>query len=178
MASKNKHQVSSSKTTFSVANEAIFPNLKTLNTIRKDHIPGQTNLSSTESIAGINQTAIKKIESDLKLTFLSEKDENSLVCMANSPEVRDDFKDVFDFKDLRNYIFAISQSPNVNSKHKNSSEIKTFEIPYPKTTDQFWKLVNLGSKLRFLKLQDSEKNTDQETTAILNEIAKLTSDFF
>lgn len=171
---KDKNEEAQTEATFLVPMAYHFPYSKTtLSNKNNDFISDQNIPNRIINIGEIDRKAIKRIETDLKLTFLTEKDENSLVCMANSPEVRDDFKDVFDLKDLKDYIYAVLQASNISSRPKDLSEVKTCAVPYPKTTGQFWKLVSFGAQLRPLKLQDSTQDTDRKITAILEEIAKL-----
>lgn len=49
---------------------------------------------------------IKTIEISAQLTYLTNKDADSQVCMANNQDIRDDFKDVFNFNDLLNHIYG------------------------------------------------------------------------
>lgn len=175
MGLENKNQEVQTETTFSVPKELVYPNLKTDASIAK-----RINEDTTESIGGIALSAIKKIESNLKLTFLSEKDAESLVCMANSSEVRDDFRDIFDFNDLRNYIYAVLHTPDAIDKYKDLSKIEVFEVPYPKDASLFWKLENLGSRLRYLNPTNtaSDENQKIKVSGILKEIATITQNGF
>lgn len=178
MTSNNKNLAPQDKTTFSVAKELIYPNLKT-----EDFPLENSKKSRFESVVpnvskyvnGISPAAIKKIEAKLKLTFLLEKDMESQVCMANNPEVRDEFKDIFDKKDLLDYIYAVLHSPNYLKKYQDVSKIKDFQIAYPKDSFLFWRLVDLGSKLRDRKLLGaaSEEKHNHETKEILKKITEL-----
>ena len=178
MSSENKNQTAPTNANFSVARDVLYPHLRSddlrLNNIKNaadEHILS----NAAESSAGIDAVAIEKIEEQLKLTYLSEKDVNSQVCMANNPEVRDDFKDIFDLKDLINYCYAELYAPKYLGK--DLSNVPFFQIPYPKDTFQFWKLVNLGAELRILKLsgEASAENHRKETNDILRKIAAIKS---
>ena len=178
MRSENEKQVSHSKATFSVPKEVLYPYLKTENQApERSNKPSiaETVLNTTESIMGINLAAIKQIEKTLKLTFLYEKGEGSTVCMANSPEVRDEFKDVFDIKDVLDYSYAVLHLPSYIEKYKNSSKINSFQVFYPNSPKHFWKFVNLGAKLRDLNLLEdpSVKKNKIEIDEILNKIAEI-----
>lgn len=153
MESKNKNQAVQKKATFSVPKNVFYPNLKTgKSTLEKfrDSNDKPTILNTSESIAGIDPMAIKNIEEKLNLTFLSEKDSKSYVCMANSPEVRDEFKDIFDIKDVLDYSYAVLNSPKYLENYKDLSKIDFFQVLYPNSPNNFWELVNLGAKLRAL----------------------------
>lgn len=172
----DKNMESQKKTTFSISKEVLLPYLKSTNPIPeklKDTTAVKTDTNISEKTPSFNQLEIKKIEDYLKLTFLYEKDEDSYVCMANNPEVRDEYKDIFDLKDLVNYIYAVIHSPSNLEKYKDLSKVNFFEIRYPNDVKGFWKLVDLGAKLRaLLKLSSVEKRND-ENYKILNEIAKI-----
>ena len=124
---------------------------------------------------GIETVVIKEFEKILKLTFLYDKNQDSAVCMANSPEVRDEFKDVFDIKDLLDYCYAVLHSPSYIAAFRAVSKTKYFQVIYPRDTICFWKLANLGSKLRALNLLESssEEKLTKETAKILDNIAKI-----
>lgn len=181
MGLKNKNKTIEAKETFSVAKTALFQSLTTINPpskrlnkpMRKKIVP-----EVSDRIAGIDLASIKKIETKLKLTFLSEKDNESKVCMANTAEVRDEFKDIFDKKDLLDYSYAVLHSPNYLEKYQDLSIIEDFQISYPTDSHLFWKLVDLGSKLRdrnLLKTFLDEKDNN-DIDEILKKIAALKID--
>lgn len=178
MGLKNKNKAAQTKATFSVPKKVFYPHLKTENSTLekvKDPTAEQAVLNTSESIAGIDPAAIKQIEETLKLTFLSEKDKGSAVCMANNPEVRDEFKDIFDIKDLLDYSYAVLHLPSNLEKYKDVSKIDSFQVFYPNSPNHFWKLVNLGSKLQTLnlsELSDVEKQKNK-TANILKKIAEI-----
>lgn len=177
MGSKVKNEAAQIKGTFSVPKEVLYSNLKIGNSILDDSTAEQTVLNTSESIADINSVSIKKIEEKLNLTFVSEKDAESQVCMANNPEVRDEFKDIFDLKDLLDYSYGVLYSPNYLEKYKDLSKINFFEVSYPNDTTRFWKLVNLGAKLRYLNLLEvsSAEEHNDEVDEILKKIAAIKS---
>lgn len=176
-----KNKTIEAKETFSVAKTALFQSVTTINPpskrlnkpIRNKIVP-----EVSDRIAGIDLASIKKIETKLKLTFLSEKDNESKVCMANTAEVRDEFKDIFDKKDLLDYSYAVLHSPNYLEKYQDLSIIEDFQISYPTDSHLFWKLVDLGSKLRdrnLLKTFLDEKDNN-DIDEILKKIAALKID--
>ncbi|MEO5788663.1 MAG: type ISP restriction/modification enzyme [Gelidibacter sp.] len=172
---ENENQSAQNTVTFSVTKDALYPNFKIGNSIPKDSTADQTALNTSESSAGIDLEAIKKIEEKLKLTFLSEKDAENHVCMANNPEVRDEFKDIFDIKDLLDFSYAVLHSPSYLEKYKEVSKMDCFQIPYPNDSYHFWKLVNLGTKLRDLNLREapSDETHNHEAVEILKRIAEI-----
>ena len=178
MALKNENQVLQTEGTFSVPKDVLYPYLTTGNSEvvkSKDSNFEQTFLDSSKNIEGIEPMAIKKIEEQLKLTFLFEKDAESLVCMANNPEVRDEFKDIFDLKDLLDYSFAVLHSNQYFENQRDMSKIDFFQVPYPNDTSQFWKLANLGTKLRDLNLSKIpyDEMENNEADEILKEISTI-----
>ena len=175
MESKSENQSAQNTVTFSVAKDALYPHFKIGNSIPKDSSADQTVLNTSESIAGIDLLAIKNIEAKLKLTFLAKKDAESHVCMANNPEVRDEFKDIFDIKDLLDFSYAVLHSPNYLEKYKNPSKFDCFEVPYPKDPYHFWKLADLGAQLRDCNLLEATLNEkhNHEADEILKKIAEI-----
>lgn len=175
MTSENKNQTTHYQATFSVAKEAVCSNLKTGSPNFKDSTAEQTILNTSDSIAGITPASIKKIEAKLKLTFLSEKDQESKVCMANNLEVRDDFKDIFDLKDLLDYSYAVLNLSNYLEKYRDLSKTDCFQVSYPIDSNHFWKLANLGAQLRNLNILEgpsTEKHND-DIDEILKKIAEI-----
>ncbi|WP_163514310.1 type ISP restriction/modification enzyme [Gelidibacter japonicus] len=175
---KNENQAVRTSTTFSVPKDALRPYPKIgypLSDTPQNGSPKQTNTNGPKNVLGLDTTTIKTIEKHLKLTFLSEKDSDNQVCMANSPEVRDEYRDVFETKDLLDYIFAVLHSPRHLKKYKDVSKIDILEIPYPNDSFGFWKLVDLGAKLRDLQQSEllSDENHTTQTDKILEKIAEL-----
>ncbi|SIT03286.1 hypothetical protein SAMN05421766_107126 [Zobellia uliginosa] len=119
---------------------------------------------------------VPNIERQLGLSFVPEKDEHGNVCMANHPEVRNEYKDTFDHKDLMGYIYAIWHSPTYHKAHNTSPKDDSFRIPYPKDPNFFWQLAGLGLELRaYHRLQAPLIEKHKEDIAhILKEIALAT----
>lgn len=174
---KNKNQTRKSAT-FSVPKEVFCPNPKTerpYSDTPQNGTPKQTDKNVSKNVLVLDPKIVKKLEEHLDLTFLSEKDTYNQVCMANNPEVRDEYREVFETKDVLDYIFAVLHSPRYLEKYKNVSKIDTLKIPYPKDSFRFWKLVNLGGTLRDLKQSEllSDENHAIQTDKIVKEIAEL-----
>ena len=114
-----------------------------------------TNNEPQTRIPNLNPEILSKIEESLQLTFVTEKETGGNVCMANSAEVRDDFKSTFAPIDLLDYIYAVLHSPGYREKYKEFLKIDFPRLPYPQDADKFWKLVELGGELRQLHLLES-----------------------
>lgn len=115
-----------------------------------------------------NIQLLKNIEKNLGLTFApqifdSAMDTDGNVCMANSPEVRDEFKETFTPIELLDYIYAILHSPSYREKHKEFLKVDFSVVPYPADVKVFWELVRLGGELRQLHLLESPKVEDYVT---------------
>ncbi|MGB5437681.1 MAG: type ISP restriction/modification enzyme [Maribacter sp.] len=105
---------------------------------------------------------LKQIEQHLGLTFVAEpfdptQGSCSNVCMINSPEIRDEYRETFAPIDLLNYIYAVLYSPSYREKHKEFLKIDFQKVPFPRNTTTFWQLVRLGGQLRQLHLLESPK---------------------
>ncbi|MBA6153206.1 type ISP restriction/modification enzyme [Gelidibacter maritimus] len=175
---KNDNQTVRTSTTFSVPKDALcrYPKIgPPLSDIPQNGTPNVTDMNASKNLLSLDTPTIKRLEQHLKLTFLSEKDTYNQVCLANSPEVRNEYRDVFETKDLLNYIFAVLHSPCYLEKYKEVSKIDILEIPYPKDSSSFWKLVDLGAKLRDLEQSEllSDINHSLQTDRILKVIAEL-----
>ena len=59
--------------------------------------------------------------------------------------------------DLLDYIYAVLHSPTYRETYKEFLKIDFPRVPYPKNTDDFWKLVKLGGELRGIHLLESPK---------------------
>lgn len=173
---KNKIRPTPTKASFSVTAEMLFPlypygkiaNLTSQK--RKGPTDRQTQLDTLERITDLGPETIGKIEDKLKLTFVSKKEGTGNVCMANSPEVRDDYKDTFNAKDLLYYMYAVLHSPRYLGKYNDLSKIDLVEVPYPNNQYRFWKLVSYGAQLWQLHLLESP--TVEKSIDATDEIAK------
>jgi len=108
---------------------------------------------------------IKKIEENLGLNFVARPYDEGNVCMANSPEIRDDYKATFSSIDLWNYIYAVLHSKSYREKHKHFLKIDFSRVHYPKDVQGFWNLVDLGGQLQQLP-QSEIQRLIQEINAI------------
>lgn len=115
---------------------------------------------STEQTAArtpnLNSEIVAKIAKQLGLAFVSEKEPQGNVCMANNDEVRPEFKQNFAPLDILDYIYAVLHSPSYREKYKEFLKIDFPKIPYPKDVKTFWELVELGSQIRQIHLLENE----------------------
>lgn len=77
-----------------------------------------------------------------------------------SSEFRNKFKSRFpsielNYFDLLDYIYAVLHSPTYREKYKEFLKIDFPRVPYPKDTQTFLDLVQLGSQLREIHLMES-----------------------
>jgi predicted helicase len=100
----------------------------------------------------LDQEMAKQIATSLGLTFIDEKETESEVCFANSPDLRSEFKQSFTSMDLFDYIYAVLHSSTYRKKYKEFLKIDFPRVPYPTDRDQFWKFVKLGGELRQIHL--------------------------
>lgn len=166
------------KDAFYVTNEILYPNRKIGKSTFKDQ-SGRNNsgiaLGSLERIIGQDPEILKNIEKKLGLAFVSENEDDGNVCMANSPEVRDEFKEGFSAKDLFNFLYAVLHSPHYLEKYRDFSKNDFFTVPYPNNQKRFWKLARLGAQLRQLHRLESPKVDKyiDDTTDIMKKIAEI-----
>jgi hypothetical protein len=92
----------------------------------------------------LNNHSIKQIEDHLNLTFVSDNDTMGNVCFANSNEMRPEFRQTFTIIDVLDYCYAILHSETFDEFSRNE------DIGIPITSDSkiFWKLVEIGKKIR------------------------------
>ncbi|MEZ4103319.1 MAG: type ISP restriction/modification enzyme [Candidatus Paceibacterota bacterium] len=58
-------------------------------------------------------------------------------------------------ENILDYIYAVLHSPAYREKYKEFLKIDFPRVPYPENKDKFWKLVDIGAKLRELHLMTS-----------------------
>lgn len=178
MGLKNNIKPTPTKATFIVTKDILHlyrKNGKSVSKNYKNSNDGQSFLDTLEKFTDLDPKTIRKIEEELKLTYQSEKEEEGNVCMANSPEIRDEYKNNFNSVDLLDYIYAVLHSLRFCKEYTKSLETNFFKIPYPRDQTRFWKLVNLGSQLRHFhqsEMPDIERYKTQENK-ILKEIAEI-----
>lgn len=87
--------------------------------------------NSTRS-PNFNMDIIRLIEKNLRIPFSILKNDS----------------DSFNPVDLLDYIYAVLYSKKYRDKYKEFLKINFPRVPYPTNKEQFWKLVNIGGKLR------------------------------
>ncbi len=98
------------------------------------------NQDENSRTPNLNMEIISSMEDRLKLRFMPEKQND---------------KGTFAPIDILDYIYAILHSPTYRDRHSEFLKIDFPRIPYPKNCDTFWRLVELGSKLRQIHLFES-----------------------
>ncbi|MCB1604289.1 MAG: N-6 DNA methylase [Xanthomonadales bacterium] len=111
--------------------------------------------SQTKRIPNLNSEIVKTISSKINLEFLPEEPQPGNLCMAQNPEVTHEFRTYFTPLNLLDYIYAVLHSPSYREKYKEFLKIDFPRVPYPKDTETFWKLVELGSQIRQIHLLES-----------------------
>ncbi len=114
----------------------------------------QTIDGSNERIPNLNPEIIKQISESLGLTFTNEKEDGN-VCLVNDKDVRSEFRTTFAPIDLLDYIYAVLHSPTYRETYKEFLKIDFPRVPYPKDSNTFWQLVQLGGELRQIHLLES-----------------------
>lgn len=123
----------------------------------------QSTETHAERVPNLDPKILSKIEKSLGLDFVPEEEEGN-VCMANSGEVRGDFRTTFAPIHLLDYIYAVLHSPTYRETYKEFLKIDFPRVPYPENQEQFWQLVELGGKLRKIHLLESPKTEEYITT--------------
>ena len=100
-----------------------------------------------ERTPNFNMEIIEKMELILNYSFVP--DENICVDLAAGCD------GTFYPYDVLDYIYAVLHSPTYREKYKEFLKIDFPRVPYPKDTDTFWKLVELGGELRKVHLLES-----------------------
>nr|WP_025866042.1 type ISP restriction/modification enzyme [Prolixibacter bellariivorans] len=80
---------------------------------------------------------INSICKKIDLDFTFEKEPEGNVCMANSPEVRNDYRTTFAPIDLLDYIYAVLHSPTYRAKYKEFLKIDFPRVRIPKMPKPF-----------------------------------------
>ena len=86
-----------------------------------------------------SEAIIRQFENKLGLSYISESSAETNLCFANNDDIRTEFKQTFTAIDILDYIESFLHTLTT---HNISN------IPYPKDTKIFWKMVELGSKTR------------------------------
>ncbi|MDM8528013.1 N-6 DNA methylase [Anaerolineales bacterium HSG24] len=98
--------------------------------------------SKPERKPNLNPEIVKQIAAKISLTYIPEKE--------NTPNT-------FAPIDILDYIYAVLHSPAYREKYKGFLKIDFPRVPYPKSQQIFWRLVELGGELRQIHLLESPK---------------------
>jgi predicted helicase len=107
----------------------------------------QTIDQSTERVPNLNMAIVNEMATKLGLEFVAEKTTPSFGHPSNGGE--------FAPIDILDYIYAVLHSPTYREKYKEFLKIDFPRVPYPKDTDTFWQLVQLGGEIRQIHLLES-----------------------
>ncbi len=102
--------------------------------------PETTLLQEQKRKPNLNLEIVSIMEKNLGLSFTPEKESHT---------------DTFAPIDILDYIYAVLHSPAYREKYKEFLKIDFPRVPYPKNKAVFWKLVELGGKLRQIHLLES-----------------------
>ena len=111
----------------------------------------QTIGQSTERTPNLNPEIVKQIATGLGLAFTNEKPFDS--AQGDVPSHVDEA--TFAPIDLLDYIYAVLHSPAYREKYKEFLKIDFPRVPYPTDVKEFWRLVQIGGKLRQVHLLES-----------------------
>lgn len=114
----------------------------------------QSLLNETIRTPNLNMEIVNEIAKGLGLAFTPEKEDGN-VCLANDKDVRSEFRTTFAPIDLLDYIYAVLHSPTYRETYKEFLKIDFPRVPYPKDSNIFWQLVQLGGELRQIHLLES-----------------------
>ncbi|MCO5945403.1 type ISP restriction/modification enzyme [Mucilaginibacter flavidus] len=105
-----------------------------------------TRAITLQTIHNLYKQIKQQVATRLGLTFINPNEATGEVCYANEPGLRLEFRQSFTATDLLYYIYAALQTQT----KQNGGFLKTgvVEIPYPTNVDDFWKMVQTGSRLR------------------------------
>jgi predicted helicase len=95
---------------------------------------------NAERVPNLKQEIVKRIAEKLDLTFTNEKETT---------------ENTFAPIDILDYIYAVLQGPTYREKYKEFLKIDFPRVPYPKSQNIFWELVELGGEIRQIHLLES-----------------------
>jgi len=98
--------------------------------------------------SNLNKTIVTEISKRLCLQFNEEK---LVISEVEIEETINSFAPI----DVLDYIYAVLHSPAYRERYKEFLKIDFPRIPYPENAEKFWKLVEMGGKLRQLHLLEN-----------------------
>jgi hypothetical protein len=120
--------------------------------------PGQLNFKVCIQVFGgkykpleyllmIKKSSVHLLEKQLNLAFVPEITARGNVCMAESLEVRSEFRTMFSNPQLRNFLYAILHSTIYQSERRSQLQVNFSRFHFPGKTEDFWNLESLGEIL-------------------------------
>lgn len=91
---------------------------------------------------------IRQIAQKIHLVFVSGTEQEGNVCLADSPEVRPEYRQSFSLHDLQHYLYAVFCSSACEAMRRTGAAPDFSRIPHPKDADTFWRLAGSGAELR------------------------------
>lgn len=116
---------------------------------------GQSDMFAAQSrTPNLNKEIVGRFASGIGLVFTPEKIENT---QQNSPPFKAGEFESFAPIDILDYVYAVLHSPSYREKYKEFLKIDFPRVPFPKDSEIFWKLAELGRELREIHLLESAK---------------------
>ena len=109
------------------------------------YIYTSTTDAPTERKHNLNKEVLSHFSERTKLTFVEEIDENDALSAAAE---RRTFAPI----DVLDYIYATLHAPAFRARYAELLIVDFPRIPYPKEASVFWKLVEIGAKIREIHL--------------------------
>ena len=109
------------------------------------------NMGEEERIANLNLDLYKKIAKGLNFSYCT--DDRILVDLAAG------YDGVLYPQELFDYIYAVLHSPSYRKRYKEFLKIDFPRIPYPTNAEEYYRLNELGAKLRQLHLMEDLPNS-------------------
>jgi predicted helicase len=97
-------------------------------------------------VPNLNMEIVDKIAEGMGMHFVPEEHEAGATVEVNT----------FTPTDLLDYIYAVLHSPNYREKYKEFLKIDFPRVPYPRNSNVFYELAELGKQLREIHLLESK----------------------
>lgn len=112
--------------------------------------------SDTKRIPNLQLDIVNKFEKYLKLKFIAEKNDQT---------------DTFTPLDIIDYVYAVLYSHSYREEFSDELRVNYPNIPYPQSSEYFWKMVSFGSELRKLHTEEIDADlSNYEYSGIGNNI--------
>ena len=102
---------------------------------------------TTERTPNLNMEIVNRIAEKLNEVFIED---DNIIC-----EVGEGYAGALYPLDILDYIYAVLHSPTYRGKYKEFLKIDFPRVPYPKDSETFIQLCELGSELRLIHLLES-----------------------